>query len=629
MDISLNELVSINLQYDAGVAALGKRATAQLIAKVLYASGRLVSQDFGTIAAEVSRILGIRKISREQLEMGLGFLEELRFARKSGQRWMLTDTGFETIDADVSRASARLDGVLARHFPGRVERAKLRAWFTDACVRFYELYGSQWAATVARKKPTVSFSRGTIAGMLSATISAHGLKAEEPDLVTGFYSFVTSTDREDEDHNWSLSQSMLAARLVALNVGPDPVTSREFLGALLLLDTNALLVTALEGHRLSRSFEELGRVLSHIGVSVSYIEETRDEYRRVVAAKKAAIGATFERLPRSVLRDSPDAFISTALDRQCNVQDDLNTFFDELLDPPTTIGDHAELTLLDVPEAIALGARGSTDEHLIGEISAASARRGKQKRHRAAEHDAALTTVAEGMTSEGRKCVVLTLDKGMHEHALARAGGNGLPQWISLDALIQILAVDNAGPALESANFGPLMASIIRHQCEPIMETYVAEDLAMILDVEERCAQLDPDQIKKIATVAARERLKGRRRDDPEAILNVQRAFQGGKFALADQVVADRATMRKQGDRLTEVSRDREIAIESFVESHTVEIRRHAGRRLAIEVGGVVIVAALMELGILKVMAWATDKATLSYVADLLAAATPLVACNS
>ena len=52
-----------------------------------------------------------------------------------------------------------------------------------------------------------------------------------------------------------------------------------------------------------------------------------------------------------------------------------------------------------------------------------------------------------------------------------------MPLLLSLDVLIQVLGLDAAGPDFDPSVFAPLMASIIRYQFAPFIETYNIEEL--------------------------------------------------------------------------------------------------------------------------------------------------------
>jgi hypothetical protein len=581
----IEDLVAINLRYDAGSGHLNVRALAQLVAKLLFAGGRAVSQSPEELGKAAGRVLQVPRIGKAATSAALEYLRENRLVRESGSRWLLSDFGYKEIESDVSRASTRLQGVLARHFPASLDRPTLENWFRDSCVAFYGMYGTQWAAALGRQAPRKPVTRGAIKSLLEEATRSAGWGAHAQVLLEGFHGFLSSQHTEDVDHQWSLGQALLASRLVAANIGPDPITAADFRNSILLLDTNALIVAALEAHRLAVPLAALGTALASLGVRLGLIEETREEYTRAVDGARNTVLALIDRISLKVLRGSRDPFLQTALERYCTSASDFARFFDELLDPPKTLpdGSHIELFSDDTVRKSAL--EGSMDEKLKQSIvSIWRERRGRRKGPRAVEHDAALTAVAEGLRTGGHQCVVLTLDLTMHEHSLGRAGPHGPPVWVSIDALIQVLAVDGSGPDVDPAKFAPLMSSIIRHQCEPSMNTYTAEDLGIILDVEQRCAALPEEDIRSIATMVSRERLAGKPRYDPELQLKVKRAFQRGHLdenvVLQKQVETKTIELQNQDKRITREARKREVARTAFIASRTRELRKEASRLL-------------------------------------------------
>src|SRR5260370_3147499 len=126
---SLQDLVAINLRYDAGAEALHVRAVAQLVAKVLFAGGKGVSRTAKDLSKEGASVLSVRKIAMAIVETALAFLPTRGLAREYKGRWQLTDNSHVAIESDVLRAEKRLAGVLDRHFPRRIDQLKLRSWF--------------------------------------------------------------------------------------------------------------------------------------------------------------------------------------------------------------------------------------------------------------------------------------------------------------------------------------------------------------------------------------------------------------------------------------------------------------------------------------------------------------------
>ncbi len=580
--IAIEDLAAIYMRFDPSVEALNTRALAQLAAKLLYTRGPKVSLSASEIGTAIANVFDVPRLDVQVVEHALGFLKDNRLANVFQGRWRLSDNGFEKFDGDVKRAATRLSAVLRRHFSGQIEQAKLEAWFVDACVRFYGLYGAQWAAAIGRQKKRPVVSQTSVRSLLDAATQSAGLNVHADALFQGFYRFIGSGEQEDVEHQWSLSQSMLAARLVAAKLGPDPLTAASFRGVSVLLDTNVLIVAALESDNLAEPLRLLGSALAQLDASLGIIEPTRDEYRRVIHAKRIALVSIAEKLPRNLLEGTSDPFIETALERGCVDEADFDHFYDELLDPPTELVAGVAIEMLSSPSVVRFAEEGAVDETLKSSIQLqwTELRSRKPKGIRQTEHDASLTTVVEGLVKSGVPAVVLTLDRTMQAHSQKRSAPSDRPTWVSLDALIQVLAVDGLGPGIDPKGFAPLMSAIIKSQCEPALNTYTAEDLALMLDVEERCRTLPEPIVRDIAASVARARLAGARRDDNELRLTIRRAFTKG-VADAHMVLGDE--LREKAAETRVLNRQLQERIESsmqqkavFVPLKTDENRRRA-----------------------------------------------------
>lgn len=413
MTENLRELVAVNLRYDPGAAALRTRAISQIVLKTMFAAGKKVSMPVGDIRKSAGKALDIKALREDSVLEALEHLDGIGLATESSKgRWLLTDHGFAEVASDVDRAASRVAGVLDRHFPARLDCDKLREWFGDACVEFYRLFGSEWAAALARKRSPARVTRDSLANVLSSTVQKHKLDDEREVLFDGFHSFITSTAPEDNEHSWTLGQAMLAAQLVAANIGIDPLSSTDLRDCLLLLDTNALIVTVLEAHRLAAHLEELGQSLAKIGVQVGVIPATRAEYEALIRHKREVGIVAASKYSPVVLKDSSDQFLQTALGRHCARIEDFERFFDEIRVVPNELADNVQIRDISDDLVRQLSERGAKDERLVREISEAwaSRRRRRKKSPAAAIHDAVLTTVVEGLRSRGRKAAIVTLD---------------------------------------------------------------------------------------------------------------------------------------------------------------------------------------------------------------------------
>jgi len=152
-------------------------------------------------------------------------------------------------------------------------------------------------------------------------------------------------------------------------------------------------------------------------------------------------------------------------------------------------------------ERIILAAdQGTTNAELLHQVADAwRSMRPYDKPENTVMHDTALMSAVEDARTRGQRCWVLTTDQTMSLLSARRSGKYGMPSWVTLDALLQILALDLAGPSVQAEDFGPLLSAVIKNEAQPIRGTYTVQDLAWLLDIEERCADLGEEQIKTCA----------------------------------------------------------------------------------------------------------------------------------
>lgn len=368
---TLRELVAVNLRYDAGMASLNVRAVAQLLAKVLYAEGSKVSKPAKELQKAAAKALGIGSISLSLVEEGLRFLDSIHLARESANRWLLTDKGFNDVGSDVASAARARASALERHFPQRLDKQKLEAWFLDAVVEFYGIYGNQWAAALARRAPRAGLTAPVLASLLDTANKRHGFVADAEVLESGFRHFLTSDDPEDERLQWSLGQSLLASQLVAANVGPDPISVKDFRDSVLILDTNVLVAIALQVHSKTPHIKGLAKALNQIGASVGRLDCTAAEYVRLIENKRPAVTRAAERYKPDVLEHSGDEFLHAALSRGCRSSDDFNAFFEDLLSLPSNLSEEMTIDVLDTPQIADAVNQGMADDTLKKSVAEA------------------------------------------------------------------------------------------------------------------------------------------------------------------------------------------------------------------------------------------------------------------
>ena len=343
---------------------------------------------------------------------------------------------------------------------------------------------------------------------------------------------------------------MFSARLVAADVGVDPVTLAEFRGCRFILDTNVLFALALEGHRLAKSLSALGEALKTLGVELCYIRPSKEEYERVASAQKAQVLAMAKNYRFDVLMDAVDAFVSTARQRSCTTVDDLERFLNSVAGPPGCFyAEEDVLSLFEdeiVEEAIVSAER---DENLQEEIKRASKetkpRWRKEKSELSVRHDACFLSVIERERKEGKKCWGMTLDRSLPVVANRLAGPHAYPTVIGIDCLIEILAVEQAGPEVDATDYAPLLANTILNQAEPLPGTYTVADLSFVANVNDAVSALEEEDTKDILREVARLRMGGGEAKVQTLQLTINRLLTGKRGKEQEELGAARLRERE------------------------------------------------------------------------------------
>lgn len=545
-NITLKDLIAINLRYSVGTESYRDMAYGQLATKALFAMGNKPAK-VGEIAKDIAHVLNISRVPHKEVERGLEYLAVKGVATKKDGLWILVPNGLSQTADEIEVSSRRISNVIKRHFTTRIDQNKIRDWFLEACVDFFGKYADHWVAATCRGSHLSTVIPADISDLLSPSITNHKFESEKDLLVSGFREFIISAHTEDIEQLRCFGMAMYLSRLVAANVAADPITLELIKNSTVLLDTNVLIALQLEKHRLSDSLAALGGVLATLNITPVYIHRTEEEYNHTLSSIRERTLKIISSYQFDVVKNAKDAFTVTAISRGCNNIADFERYFDSFNSLPNDFGGGSKIDKLDNNEIASEVDKGEADESLQEMIAQEwRSQRNRQKPKEALKHDAAIISVARYFRKISNKCFVLTLDMPLHNYGVKSAAPQETPISISLDAMLQILAIGLGGPQMDPSVFTPLMASILNYQFEPSANEYTVDDLAWLLDIEERCADLPNDRIQEMANRLSKARISGKAYDDPSVRLEVQRAFQGNKLRLNDDLSSVKAQLGKQ-----------------------------------------------------------------------------------
>jgi hypothetical protein len=527
------EIIAANLRYGSAAAPLRVRAYAQVVAKVLLSESTGTALKIEKIRQRCRELLLTGVPSRAAVQTALDFLVGQGLAEHTGNdRYCLRARAREEMTRQVAQQRDQVDQVITRHFPlDDVDPGLLRQWFELTGVRFFSAYGDKWVAATARgSHPSIAFR--SIEAVATEAAGEVGLSDEAGLLAHQFREFLVSASPEDSMVLWHFGRAMFAARLMAADLAADPVSGRELQGATFLLDTNLLLEIALERPELKPSLDGLARALAALGVRLGFIDETREEYRRAVTWWRQQTLAYYDRYGYGLIMKAEDDHIQAALRAGCMMPEDFERFYDKLYSPPAALGD-LPIPPLDDPETNATGQAGASDEELIQRVRDAwSEQRVRNKRMAAARHDAALTHVARSLRKAGEGTWVLSTDRTMQRLASQWAAGSEAPLWITLDTLLQVLAVEEEGSQLDATVFGPLLAQLIGNEVQACRFGYQIEDVRVLDELISGAEALPDHEVQVLARRIHAKRMNGVDRADPELQHDINHMYQRARHRL-------------------------------------------------------------------------------------------------
>lgn len=596
MTVRPSELSAVQLQFLPVAGAYRTKAFAQLTTKALFLTHTGTPVAFEVVRRHVADLAGVANVPEDEVRAALEFMQRRGWCLASDDRYCLSPDGLRLIEIDLEEHRRLLDRVLEGRFPAAIARETLRAWFTSTFAQYFVRLGNDAVASIFR---TTQPGREQlfIPDVVERTANAHGLGEHRTALCDGFREVISGPSPDEQRLIWSGCQAAFSARLISAGVGADPITADLLRDAMVLLDTTILVTATSEAPREDSALRALARGFTSLGLDVSVLPATCEEYRRLVESDRDQVARVLDGVGIRSLRKVTNALVRSAVDLGCKSREDFDRFFESVEDPLRAIAEVTAVRLCEDKDIVEAAEAGEHDAALCESVQSAWSRtRARPKRPQAVEHDAGMIAAVESIRSAGVNAWVLSEDMTMCELASQRAGPRSLPSWISSYALVEVLAVDGAGPGLTAEDAGKLLASMLENDLHPVVGTYTVEDLAWLASIDANASELDEKTIDSVAISIARARVRGRPLSDPDFLMEMNRALQRGRARLETE--RDVAVIgRSSAEEALRTERGERIRVQEQLGTRiTADQRRATWRRFAVGVL-VVTLAALTSLG--------------------------------
>lgn len=627
--VDTKQLVTTYLRYGGTAKPFKTFAYAQLAAKALYISDQPLK--VAEVAGGVARLIGVTNVSHDLINQGLSYLKEVKEASDQHENWRLNNAGISKCRDSLESAERQRARVLSGHYPRLRDDERLAPWFAEATAAFFGHHGDDWVASVSRKSVVSSPRYKTLEQILQLSIKTYNLADHRQELIDGFLTFLQSDNTTDQQYFMYLAHAMFAARLVAVDVGADPITLNEIRGAKLVLDTNVLFALALGNRRIGKALEAFGAALRSINAKPVILHSTREEYLGVLANRRNELLRLVDRYPAEIIEKTRDDFLDEARLRGCKVRSDYERFFTSLTSLLDLIEHGPTIVMEDDEEIESTLQEATKDERFKQKIQeyCLKYRRYRpewrqEKSDRALGHDASILKTVELLRKRGERCWVLSLDKSLQILSLHQTNPRGFPDVMSLDALIEILALNGAGPESDANNFAPLLANTIINNCVPREDTYTTEDLHWLSSINEHAAEMPTDKVDSLLRDVSRARIAGKSIDDTNLQAQVNRAYQKellSRDAAVEAAHAKSAEARREAETERQKRQSRETEL---VNIKVINVHQRARNIFALQIFAGVVISGLIGYVAYRLSRYITEQNVIDYMALIVGFAVPL-----
>lgn len=516
----MNEtLNSIFVRLDVNLQNLTSRAIAQIIVKILYAHNDGMSKN--EIKDELAIINNQCHLNDTEIDDILSKLASTEINVRSG-RYYLSQPKRKKIENAISKSIAIKQSIIKRFFSRlNTDEALIEDWLIDATIKFFESYSEEWISDLKALTNYVSTNGEGIMTLISNRTNANKNLDNDDKIILPkkFFDFICTPDAEVNEFLWEYGTSAFASKLIRTMHGVDELTIETFRNSHCVLDTNILMFIALES-RYKDAFTAIEKVFNDLGVKVSILYITKQEYEFRVSSQKVTTLHNLEKLGYDITTLANDDFTILAKSLHCKTEEDFITFFDTTLKLPSYIHDTVKINLLDDDMALfdAIN-RAQADETLKSKLNEKFKAFAKHdKNQEALRHDIGLLEgvkfLRQNEDTKDEKFYILSEEISINQYSKDCGFKNGLPLSLRVDTLINLLAVNNGGDTFNTADYIPLFANIIRMGLVPAKDTFRQTELYKFYKMNSKIADLPQETTQYIVQEMHKKMLDGMKEDD-------------------------------------------------------------------------------------------------------------------
>lgn len=528
-------LKTLHLRLDSTSKYLTKNAVSQLIIKVLYTEETSMSK---TQIEDGLKKLFKTSIASQRIEESIEKLLEKKEITYSKKTYSLTRSNRKTLGKRYNESNDRLNRIIQKYFsPFNSTKDAVIQWFSDATIEFFKSYSKDWTYDLCyNKSEKIKTKKEDIFKHIERRTKNNKLidKEDYDSLNQKFVDCIINKKDSDIDaHLWEYGTSSFAANLIQSSIGADPISISAFQDSKCLFDTNVLMNIGLEASEYFQIFTKLDKIFKGLKITPGYLHITEQEYINTVANLNKEILRNVSNFPFSVIKETEDEFIQSAIKRGCRLPEDFEEFCHQIEAPPKSIATEQKIYIFnDDTELDNKIDDAQNDEKRKKELNQLfKDATGHDKRAIPLKHDIGLIAGAEFYRKK-EKAFIISQEVSINNYSHTKPPKDNLPLALRLETLINMLAIDNGGIDVNPNDFSNLFADMIRYNLQPEKDTFEIADLSKLLDTELQIEQLPPEEVIIMANSLHQSISKGI--PDEEISLELHRQFQDVKLKFVD-----------------------------------------------------------------------------------------------
>lgn len=536
-------LKSIYLRLDSTTRSLTKNAISQLLIKIIYFKEYSSKSD---IILEYKNIIHIKQINDDDIDNCLRSLVTNHEIILNKGSYHLSASKRDKIRDSCEASSNRKKNIIDRFFrPYFSKDDAIADWLDDATICFFKSFANEWISDLCYKVKAIADCKDNIISIIEKR-TKNNIKLDRQDLKDlpiKFIDFITKKDGDVENYLWEYGTSSFSAQLINNSMGADDFSIETFKDSKCVLDTNILMNIGLESSEYCSALKSLEDIFNKLDIEIGILYITKQEYENTVNKKKDEIIRMVEKFSPKVIKKINDQYIQTAIKRGCYNATDFEAFFKPLLNVPQYLCEKIKISILD--DDIELEneiQKSQKDEDKQKKLNAIYKHcTGHEKRQNALIHDVGLINGVNYLRRCNGKYFILSQESSVNNYAKENPSVENLPISIKLETIINVLAINNGGIDINTKDYIPLFASMIREYMIPNKDSFKIADLSLMLERNEQIAHLPPDETIRIAEHVHRKRLLGE--DDEKIGLELTREIQDVKIKIVDELAETRSQL--------------------------------------------------------------------------------------